>query len=233
MISKRFRMPLIVLLAGMALAANAATNLTTKYVAQASVDFKAILQNPPADNLTQTRRELDEILSIQASRTPQQVTRVKSESKFTLAAFDYVIGPTFDFKTYPLTESLLNQVAVDVKSVTEEAKAHWDRTRPYDLDPAVKPAVDKPGNASYPSGHATLGYAWAIVLEQLFPEKKTELLIRADEIGLDRIIAGVHYHSDVVAGKKLGEAIAVRILKSEVFQSDLAAAKKELSERKY
>jgi len=232
MISKRLRMPLIVLLAAMALAANPLTQQEPKYLEPASIDFMAILPNPPTDDSAQTRAELDEILSLQASRTPEQVSRIKAEHSITPAAFAHLIGPTFDFKTHPITDALLHQVTVDSRSVTEEAKAHWNRTRPYDLDPAVQPAVDKPGNASYPSGHATLSCTWAIVLQQLFPEKKSELLARADEIGADRVIAGVHYRSDVAAGKKLGQAIAAKLLASKSFQSDLEAARKELSATK-
>jgi acid phosphatase (class A) len=232
MTSKQLRTPLIVLFAAIALAASPTTKHGSKYLAPASIDFKAILSNPPANDSAQTRAELEEILSMQASRTPEQVARVQAESTLTLAAFTSVIGPAFDSKPHPLTDALLSQVELETGPIVDEAKKHWDRTRPYVLAPAVKPAIDKPSNGSYPSGHATRAFTWAIALQQLFPEKKTELLARAEEIGVDRIIAGVHYRSDVTAGKKLGEAIAAKILKSKVFQADLAGARKELNAKK-
>jgi acid phosphatase (class A) len=229
---KRFRLPLIVLLGAMVLVANPGAEAGMKYLAAGSVDFKAILQNPPANDSAQTRKEIDEILEFQASRTPEDVARVRSEMGISQALFNEVIKQGFDFKAHPVTDAFLTQVQADTQAIIDEAKAHWARPRPYNVDPAVQPAADRPGNPSYPSGHAAIGRMFGIVLQQLFPDKKSKLMARGDEIGLDRVIAGVHYRSDVVAGRKLGDAIAAKLLKSKAFQTDLAAAKKELSAKK-
>jgi acid phosphatase (class A) len=222
-------MPLVVLLAAMALTACLTTKHGPKYIEPDTVDFQAILPNPPANGSKQTRAELNDLLVIQASRTPEQVSRARAESPPRPELFAPLIGPTFDFEKHPHTYNLLRQVEVDTKAVAERAKRHWARTRPYILDPAIDPAVDKPSSTSYPSTDAAIASAWAVVLQQLFPEKKSELLARANEIGFDRIVAGVHYHSDVVAGGRLGQAIAAKILESKLFQSDLAVARKELN----
>jgi acid phosphatase (class A) len=111
------------------------------------------------------------------------------------ALFAPLIGPTFDFEKHPHTFTPLRQVEVDTKAVLERAKRHWARTRPYVLDPAIDPAVDKPHTASYPSTDAAIVSAWAVVLQQLFPEKKSELLAA-------KILTSKMFQNGLVAARK-------------------------------
>jgi acid phosphatase (class A) len=228
MTANLLRRPLILLFAAMALAGCITPIHGPKYIDPATFDFKAILPEPPANDSEQTRAELRQILSLQASRTPEQLARVKAESTLTLAAFAPVIGASFDFNKHPVTRTLLRQLELDTTLVVNRAKRHWARTRPYDLEPAINPVVDRLASTAYPAGHPAIAFAWATVLQELFPGKKVELMARANEIGVDRIIAGVHYRSDIAAGRKLGQAIAVKVRMSGAFQDDLAAARKEL-----
>jgi membrane-associated phospholipid phosphatase len=46
-------------------------------------------------------------------------------------------------------------------------------------------------------------------------------------VAYDRVIAGVHFPTDVAAGLSLGQKIAEEIAASPQFQADLANAKKE------
>jgi acid phosphatase (class A) len=201
-----------------------------KYIDPDDFDFTSILPNPPANDSAQTRSELDEILAMQASRTPEQAVRVKAQSPPTPTLFAPIISPTFDFNPHPVTCMLLRQVEVDAGAVVDRAKHHWARPRPGNLDPKVRYEVNEPFfSTSYPSADTTIATAWAVVIQELFPEKRTELMAKAYDIGIDRILAGVHYRSDVVAGRQLGLAVAAKILKSADFQRDLAAARKELA----
>jgi hypothetical protein len=56
---------------------------------------------------------------------------------------------------------------------------------------------------SYPSGHTTYGYAGAILLAILVPERYPQMIVRSAEYGNDRIIVGAHYAMDVLAGRTL------------------------------
>ena len=49
---------------------------------------------------------------------------------------------------------------------------------------------------------------------------------RADEAALDRVIGGVHYPTDIEAGKRLGEAIYAELRKNPAFQRDEKALEK-------
>jgi acid phosphatase (class A) len=67
------------------------------------------------------------------------------------------------------------------------------------------------------------------VLCELFPARKEILLAKAERIGQDRLLSGVHFPSDIEAGKKLGQAIFDRLIQSPAFKADLAAAKAEIA----
>lgn len=64
-----------------------------------------------------------------------------------------------------------------------------------------------PGHPSFPSGHAALAYAAAFLLGEALAVKHpgidARLLIAAEAVAQNRVIAGVHYPSDSIAGKEL------------------------------
>lgn len=91
-------------------------------------------------------------------------------------------------------------------------KERYDRPRPYDSHPEIKPCIEKEGSASYPSGHSMFGRMYARVLSILHPEREVFLMRRGDEIGENRMIGGVHYPSDVFAGRQLGDDLAADYL---------------------
>ena len=72
--------------------------------------------------------------------------------------------------------------------------------------------------ASYPSGHAIRATVYARRLAEIFPEHADALLELARQIGYGRVIAGVHYAMDVLAGQKLGEAHADLIVEQPAFE---------------
>ena len=103
----------------------------------------------------------------------------------------------------------LAALALVVASVASGAlKAVVDRARPP-LDPGGLTAlVTLPGDASFPSGHATTAFAAAGVVALLHPRLRTPALGLAALVALSRVYLGVHHPSDVLAGAALGLAIA-------------------------
>ncbi|MFT4117884.1 MAG: phosphatase PAP2 family protein [Bradyrhizobium sp.] len=65
------------------------------------------------------------------------------------------------------------------------------------------PAQDLTSIPSYPSRHATRGYALALLLAILVPERYQQMITRAAEYGNGRIVIGAHYATDVVGGRTL------------------------------
>ncbi len=167
------------------------------------------------------------MIVVQAEASPAAKDRAKSEDTLTPWVFADVLGPNFSKAKMPLTAELLDKAEKDTHNVTEDAKRLWDRDRPPHQDGRITPLLKVPSNASYPSGHATRAVLWARVLAVLSPKDKEALRERARLVAIDRVIAGVHYPTDVAAGLALGDAIADELMKSEAFKADLEKAKAE------
>jgi acid phosphatase (class A) len=81
---------------------------------------------------------------------------------------------------------------------------------------------------AYPSGHATSGYLLALTLIDMVPEKREELLARADDYAHNCLICGVHYARDLEASKLAAYTVHAPMELSARYQSELAAARAEL-----
>lgn len=87
---------------------------------------------------------------------------------------------------------------------TQMAKRGYDRLRPYQVDGSIRTIGKLPKDASYPSGHTSAAYSAATVLSHLWPARAQEFGWWANQAGLSRIHAGVHFPSDVQMGAQLG-----------------------------
>lgn len=206
-----------------------AKDTTPIYIAPASVDWKALLPAPPANGSPETQREIDLLLEKQKSRTDAEVARAKSEAHPNISFFNEVLGPWFNAKDAPQTMAFLKKVDSDAYPVVEAAKSYYHRPRPPFQDKRIQAAVEIPKNASYPSGHAEFGELYALILAELAPDLKDAIAARGDQIGDDRVMAGVHFPSDVAAGRMLGQALFAKFMASPAFQADLAKAKAEVA----
>jgi len=126
-------------------------------------------------------------------------------------------------QAWPKQQQFLDKVE---KQLTD-AKDTFNRKRPFEITKKTKLFVPIESTPSYPSGHSTRATLWALVLAQIFPDQKDALMARARQVGDDRVLGGVHFPSDVEAGRKLAAAIADQMLTDPDFQSQLAAAKTE------
>ena len=73
-----------------------------------------------------------------------------------------------------------------------------------------------------------MGWAWALILSELAPDRANAILARGLAYGESRVICGVHYASDVEAGRLVGAAMVARLKGDRAFQRDLAAARLEI-----
>jgi hypothetical protein len=70
------------------------------------------------------------------------------------------------------------------------------------------PSPGTPRHPSYPAGHSTYAGAGSEILTYFFPDEERELDRLADNIGMARLWAGIHYRSDHEQGIKLGRCVA-------------------------
>jgi len=131
---------------------------------------------------------------------------------------------------------LMQRTALTLGTASEQSKAVWNRDRPYvgDAAPvACDPELDFGAHsASYPSGHAGLGWLWGMVLAEIAPERAGQALAWGAEIGSNRVACRVHYPSDIAAGRQLGAALYARLQGDSAFRADMVAAKVEVAAAK-
>jgi acid phosphatase (class A) len=85
-----------------------------------------------------------------------------------------------------------------------------------------------PTNGFYPSGHSSIGWAWAEVLAEIAPGRLDKILERGRAFGESRIICSVHWATDVIGGRTIAAPTVVRLHADPEFLADVHAAKKEL-----
>lgn len=119
---------------------------------------------------------------------------------------------------------------------TRSAKKYYNRVRPFSFfnESTCRPEDEKElsTNGSYPSGHTTIGFAIALVLAEINPERQNEILKRGYDIGESRVICGYHWQSDVDAAKVMAAAVVAKLHTNAQFTAQLAKAKVEFSQLK-
>jgi len=83
------------------------------------------------------------------------------------------------------------------------------RKRPCEIEPHCWALILPPDKYSFPSGHSITAFAVAMSLGLFYPYLQTCLLGMAFLIGASRIILGMHFLSDVIAGSALGALLGV------------------------
>ena len=95
-----------------------------------------------------------------------------------------------------------------------DAKFTYWSTRPDQYDTTyVPPLMSTPPHPSYPSGHATVSNARAIVLGYLFPEDARYFSDKAKEAAESRFEGGVHFRIDNVVGLDIGHKVGQEVVK--------------------
>jgi hypothetical protein len=104
--------------------------------------------------------------------------------------------------------ALLNMAMHDAGVACWDAKYFYFSPRPSQMDPSIRTKIGIPNFPSYPSGHSTFSAAAAAVLSDFFPSGATSFAAMRDEAGMSRLYGGIHYRSDIDAGKAHGSRVA-------------------------
>jgi acid phosphatase (class A) len=208
--------------------APAAPEPSPPFLTPAELDLAAWVAPPPAPGSPAELAERQQVLAVQRSRTPAMVAAARRDQEISIGGFAAVLGPGFAAERAPLTFALGQRLCRDAAVITGVAKRAWARPRPFVTDATVAPVVAFSTDGSYPSGHATCGYLWALLLVELLPEQRAGLFARGIEYGTNRLVGGVHYPSDVEAGRLAAVAIMAHLRGRAAFEADLAAARAEV-----
>jgi acid phosphatase (class A) len=207
-----------------ATAAAAAAN----FLAPDALKLPSLLPPPPAAESPTTKIEIDQILALQKTRTPEQAARCAQIETEDLWLFgSEVVGPWFTAARLPKTAAFFGQVREDFLAVNRAAKELYPRRRPSFVDERVKPCVECKDTPSYPSGHGIQSSLWAVLLGEIFPGKADAFILRAATTRNYKAISGVHYPSDLAAGQAVGEAFGRALLKNPHVQQIITELRRE------
>jgi len=78
------------------------------------------------------------------------------------------------------------------------------RPRPCQIEPHCWSKVLPPDRFSFPSGHAMTAFSIALVLSYFYRGVELPLYFLAGSIAVSRVVLGMHFLSDVLAGAILG-----------------------------
>ncbi len=199
-------------------------------------DSVALLPPPPAPGSPEfvADEAIYQKLSALQGTARWQLAARDANLKFPQAAnvFSCAVGIDVTAATTPRLYALLQRVVIDAGQSTAKAKQKYNRDRPFEVtgDSTCVPEDEQllRGNASYPSGHASLGHVWGEVFAELLPERAAAVRARAYQFGQSRVVCRVHRQSDVVAGRTVGQAVFERLHQDPEFVADMAAAKLEV-----
>ncbi|MDQ3802375.1 MAG: phosphatase PAP2 family protein [Acidobacteriota bacterium] len=175
------------------------------------------IQTPAPPGPKATKEELTELLSLQTRRSQGALETIRywdsgsPSYRWNEIAFKVATDSTSGVVTERML-ALLNVSIYDATVAAWHAKYKYNRRRPAEVEAKLTPVVPAPESPSYPSEHAVTAGAASAVLSYLFPDKAKFLADRAEECGNSRLLAGVQYRSDVVAGLRLGRQIAAPVI---------------------
>jgi acid phosphatase (class A) len=175
-------------------------------------EIKALIGNFPKVHSAEELKDDETLLNFQKNRTKEQCSNADAQS-------DISFKKMFLEPNGPLTKDEFKDINAKMLKVSAKiginiqlAKTIYKRPRPYLRNPKIIPCIALEKSYSYPSGHATISRVWGRVLSELYPDRREEFMTKADEVALNRVLGGVHHPSDIVAGKKLGDVLAVEVL---------------------
>ena len=152
-----------------------------------------------------------------------------------LSALRCSMGAELNAENAPHLVTLLARVFTDAMNATNPAKEHFQRKRPFLVDEGpicitATPAFAK--TSDYPSSHATISWAFALILAEIEPANTAQILTRARTFGESRVVCGVHDVDAVEAGRIAGSAVVASLHGNQEFGADLERARAEIAKHR-
>ena len=206
------------------------------YLSEAQApDTVAILGAPPRGQSAAEAADKAAFVATRALKgTPRwtlATTDVADGASAILDDFACVIGQRIEQSRAPALMSLLERARLDIAQATRGPKLHYRRLRPFvgnDAEICVMRTSDLGNAFSFPSSHATQAWTYAAIMAALMPEKATQFFVRARSYGESRIVCGLHWASDIEAGRTAASAVFAALQGDAGFRTDLDKARAEL-----
>lgn len=207
------------------------------YLKEDEIPNSLVLLTPPPEH-TSSVFEFDLKYAKKAVKVEDKIRFMQAAADANLSfpaavkSFESTLGIEISEEKTPKLYVLMRRVMTDAGLSTYAAKNYYNRKRPFvftntrTCTPEQEEVLRKVG--SFPSGHAAVGWAWALVFSEIFPYNERMILKRGYDFGVSRIICNVHWFTDVEMGRVMGRATVDRLRDNLGFQDDLAIAKQEV-----
>lgn len=149
-----------------------------------------------------------------------------------LKGFACAVGAELSTAKTPATARLVGRGVLDAVEASRAAKQIYKRQRPFvptDAPICIAREDDLIASYSYPSGHSTSGWIYALLLAEIAPDRTAQILNRGRAFGESRVVCGVHWKTDVEAGRDAGTSAFVILQSNPEFRADLEAARAEVA----
>lgn len=216
----------------------AGTRVLKGYLAPAELpDSLALLPPPPAEGSPAIAADIATFHTLTKLQDTPRGAMAVSDANLgfpeAAAVFSCALGVQISEQATPNLNMLLRRTLTDAALATYKAKNKYVRTRPFVMlksgSCTPNEEADLAKDGSYPSGHSAIGWGWALVLTELAPDRADALLQRGRAFSQSRAICGVHWQSDIEAGRLVGSTTVARLHANPVFTAQMAAAREEIS----
>ena len=163
-----------------------------------------VSETPPPDNGSkQTLKELHWLLDYNDGKLDHDMIKEGDEVIDVFEKYCDDSGLGFDRKYY-------KQILKESRKPILELKYHYNRPRPYQLAEFYNIEdfkihnLDSAKTPSYPSGHSVQGYLMGSILGNKYPSHYQQFMDLGAFVSESRLMASVHFPSDVEFGEKVG-----------------------------
>ena len=178
---------------------------------------KIELNPPPKDDSEAHQKEIEELKDMQKLLDNETLTNaIEAQDKNLLAPFErYMRDNDLDVDREDLAK--LNK---DISTIVHKFKFLFNRRRPHQASNIEEFENIAGKSPSYPSGHSTNAAVMGELFADMFPEHAEEFKKIGNEIGVNRVVSGLHYPTDHMAGLELARQIIPLVVDKKMLKGD-------------
>lgn len=195
---------------------------TARWIPWVVTDPEVCWPPQPPSSDQDWNEQISEIKNLKKDLTAEQRDKIlfwasqkeKGSGDWVVILNDYMFQHQVSLEKMLFVRSQFMKGYYDATIVYFGSKYYYSMIRPKVRDPSITYEVELPNHPSYPAGHSTIASMAETLLSYYFPENREEWRELAEEAGLSRIWAGIHYPIDIQAGNFSGKCVAEAVINS-------------------
>jgi acid phosphatase (class A) len=202
---------------------------------QGSPDYRVFLPPPPAVGSARGNADVAIFRETRAlantARWKLAVNDDRIGQDALLGGFSCAAAVDLAGADVPATRRVITRAGADLFPLVSTSKDAFQRPRPFLNEPGpicITPSESLARQGSYPSGHAASAWLYALLLAEIDSEHADAIIERGRAFGESRVVCGVHYLSDIEAGRLVSTAVVAALHGKPEFEADVDAARAEI-----